>query len=397
MYKKRGVVKEYRGLFGQRKLLIASTTLIGTIVGAGILGIPYVIAKAGLLYGLILIILMGVGFLFLNLFAGEVVLRTKKQSQLTGYAEKYLGSAGKLVMTFTMFFTIYGALTAYLIGEGETIRAMLGFGNPLLYTILFFVAVFFIVNRGIKATGRAELILITLLVLVIIFIGIFSYDKIDVSYFTTFNPAFFFIPYGVILFAYMTLPAIPELQEELGKRKDLLKKAIISGSLIPIILYVVFTIVVVGVVGLENFEVLQPNERIATIALSLYSHPVLGIAANILAMLAMFTSFLTLAVALVEIYHYDYGVNRKLALGLTFSIPLVIALLKLSNFITVLAITGAVAGGLEAIMMVLMFWKAKKMGDRKPEYSLGNHYVLGGLLILMFVLGMGQQIWNLLF
>jgi tyrosine-specific transport protein len=395
MYKKKGETKEYAGLFGQRRLLIACTTLVGTVVGAGILGIPYVVAKAGLFYGLLIILVLGILFVFLNLFGGEVVLRTKKQCQLTGYAEKYLGNTGKLVMTFTMFFTIYGALTAYMIGEGETIRAMLGFGHPFVYTILFFIVVFFIVTKGVKATGRAELILISLLVLVIIFIGIFSYNKIDVSHFTTFNPAFLFLPYGVVLFAYMALPSIPELQEELGKKKNLMKKAIISGSIIPIVLYLVFAVVVVGIVGLDNFEVLQPNERIATIALSLYSNPVLGIAANILAILAMFTSFLTLAIALVEIYHYDYGVNRKLALGLTFIIPLGIAFLQLSSFITLLAVTGAVAGGLEGLMMVLMFWRAKKLGDRKPEYTMGNHYVLGGLLILMFVVGMFQQMWAL--
>ena len=57
-----------------------------------------------------------------------------------------------------------------------------------------------------------------------------------------------------------------------------------------------------GVVGVNQFDQLEPNQRIATVALQIYSQPLLGLFANILAVLAMFTSFLTLGVALVEMY-----------------------------------------------------------------------------------------------
>ncbi len=99
MYEKRGERKEFSGFFGRHKSLVAASTLVGTIVGAGILGIPYVISKAGLWYGFLIILFLGLAFLLLNLFGGEVVLRTKKQFQLTGYAGKYLGPTGKRLMT----------------------------------------------------------------------------------------------------------------------------------------------------------------------------------------------------------------------------------------------------------------------------------------------------------
>ncbi len=391
MYKKRGVPKVYNR-FLKNKLLIAATTLVGTIVGAGILGIPYVVAKVGILYGFILIVGLGLAFLLLNLFAGEVVLRTKKQHQLTGYAGKYLGPWGKRLMFITLLISIYGALTAYLIGEGATLYAIFQVGSPLLYTLLFFVVTFAIVYKGIKATGRAELILISLLVLVVGIIGLLSFNYINTENFFTFNLANIFIPYGVVLFAFMGLPAVPELQEELGKEKRKLKKAIVIGSIIPIVLYLFFTFIVMGVVGLGDFEVLEPNQRIATVALSMYAHPILGTFANILAVLAMFTSFLTLSIALIEIYEYDYGLSKPLAFGLTFAVPLLVTLLNISTFIAVLAITGAVAGGMESILMILTYWKAKKLGDRKPEYSLPKYTALGIVLICLFVIGMVKQI-----
>ena len=185
----------------------------------------------------------------------------------------------------------------------------------------------------------------------------------------------------------MALPAIPEIQEVLGKDKKLMKKAVIWGSSIPIVLYLVFAAIVLGVVGLDNFESLDPNQRIATIALSIFSNKILGVFANILAVLAMFTSYLTIGIALVEMYEYDFKIPRKYALALTFLVPLAVVLFKITTFITVLAITGAIAGGLESLMTILMYWKAKKFGDRKPEFSMPNFYILGSIFIVMFLVG----------
>ncbi|MAG73903.1 hypothetical protein CL620_06315, partial [archaeon] len=335
MYKKRGVPKEYRGFLGDKKLLIAITTLIGTIVGAGILGIPYAVAKAGFLPGLAIIIVLGLVFLLLNLFAGEIILRTKKKFQLTGYAEKYLGKTGKYLMTFSLLISIYGALTAYLIGEGATLYALIGFGSPMLWTFVFFIIASFIVLKGIKATGRTELVLIGLLILVVAAIGIFSFTSLETSYLTGIDWTHLFLPYGVVLFAYMALPVMPELQEELGKHKKKLKTAIIAGSIIPIVLYAVFTFVVVGVVGVDNFSLLEPNERIASIALTLYANPLLGTFASVLAVLAMFTSYLTLAIALIDMYHIDYTLPKWTAAFATFAIPLAAVLFNVTTFIGV--------------------------------------------------------------
>ena len=62
-----------------------------------------------------------------------------------------------------------------------------------------------------------------------------------------------------------------------------------------------------------------------------------------------------------------------------------------TSFIQALAITGGVAGGIEGILIILMFWKAKKLGDRKPEYSINISKVLGIALMVMFVLGILYQ------
>ncbi|MBT4539010.1 amino acid permease [Candidatus Woesearchaeota archaeon] len=396
MFKKEDREKVYKGLF-KNKLLIAATTLIGTIVGAGILGIPYVVAESGIAIGFLWIVLLGLTFLLMNLFTGEVILRTKKHHQLTGYAEKYLGKWGKRGMTLSMLISIYGALTAYLIGSGATLQAIFSWGSPLWYSLIFFVITAVIVVKGIKATGRTELILISLLFLIVIVIGLLSVANFNAANFVPHSFAKFFVPYGVVLFAFMGMPAIPEITQELKRNKKQLKKAIIIGSVAPIILYLVFTVIILALIGVDQFSLLAPNERIATIALSVYGNPVLGVLANILAVLAMFTSFLTLALALTSMYHYDYNVKKWLALVLTLSLPLLIVLFNITTFLIVLGITGALAGGLEAIIVQLMYWKAKTKGNRKPEYSLPKYKLLGILFIILFILGILISLYSQFF
>ena len=175
-----------------------------------------------------------------------------------------------------------------------------------------------------------------------------------------------------------------------------MKKSIIIGSIIPIILYIIFSFIVVGIIGLDNFELLEPNQKIATVALSIYSSPILGILANLIAVLSMFTSFLTLSIALIETYEYDYAFKKSSALLLTFSIPLLITLLSLSSFIAIIALTGAVAGGIQVILIVLSYWKAKLLGERTPEYSLKTYKIIGSLLIIFFGAGVVLELWNVL-
>ena len=78
----------------KRKFFAAAFTLTGTIVGAGILGLPYVFSRSGFFIGFFWLILLGLIMLFVNLCLGEISLRTKKIHQLPGYAEKYLGKKG---------------------------------------------------------------------------------------------------------------------------------------------------------------------------------------------------------------------------------------------------------------------------------------------------------------
>ena len=286
-----------------------------------------------------------------------------------------------------MAINVYGALIAYMLGSGTALAYILPFGSPLLFMILFFTVGTLIVALGLKTTANTESILVGLMFLLVIALGLFSLKDISGSHFETFHPAFFFLPYGVILFAYHGLLVVPEAAQQLAKNRKALRQAIIIGSCVPIVLYLIFTAIVVGLVGPTHFDLLAPNERIATVALSLYAHPLIAFLVNVLATLAMFTSYMAMGTALVEMYELDYKLPRIWSIFLTFSIPLAVVLLSLTTFIGVLSFVGALVGGIDSITIVLMYWRAKKHGQRQPEYTLAPHHVLGAVCIILFLVG----------
>ena len=365
----------------------AIATLVGMTVGAGILGIPYVIAQAGLFYGLINLIALALIVLLVQLYLGEVVLRTKGKHQLPGYASLYLGKKGKIFMLISTMIIQYGALIAYLIGESEVL-SFIFLGKTTLFSelsfcLLFFFLVSFLVYKGIKTLGKGEIIGSLAIILIIVLIAAFFLPKANPSNFSSFNKELqlrWFFPYGTILFAYLGCAAIPEMKELLEKERKELKKCIVIGILLVFFIYALFSISVVGYKGLSTPE-------IATIAL--------GKLACVFAFFTMFTSFLAVGIAQKEVLWYDLKLKHKKAWMLTCFPVLILALLiitlNLAGFVKILSVAGSIGGGLTGILIVLCTIKAKKLSQRKPEYSIRINPFIAFLLILLFVFGIAYQ------
>lgn len=364
----------------KRGLVEAVGTLVGLTIGAGILGIPYVVAQAGFFTGILVIFFMGLLILLMNLYVGEITLRTKGTHQLPGYAEKYLGKKGKFLMTLALMISVYGALTGYIIGEGQAWSAIFSI-DPIYPMLIFFLLMAPIVFRGLKLIKTLEVCLNTIVIGILLVIILLSLKGIELGNYTGFDATKLLIPYGVVLFAFAGSAAIPDLKVELEKNKKLMKKAIILGTVIPLSLYFLFACAVVGVTGSESTE-------LATVGLGEAIGLHMLLLGNIFAAFAMGTSFLLLALALLWMYQYDYKIRKIFAWILTLSIPLIIAFSDHPSFISVLAITGTFAGGIEGIIIVLTHRAAQKKSERKPEYSIKSNMLVSLLLIGVYILGM---------
>ncbi len=371
---------------GYGKTLAATSVLMGTIIGAGILGIPFVVMKSGFTIGIINIIILGIIIALVSLYLGEIILRTKTDHHLAGYAEKYLGKKGKMLMLITIIFGIYSAILAYLIGEGESLSFLLfeTSSYDLHLTIIFWFFLSIISYFGLKTLERGEEINLTLIIILIFSLIVVSFNKINVQNLSYNNPQNFLAPFGVVIFALLGFSAIPELRKILHN-KNIVKNSIISAYTLIIIIYIVFAAIVLGMKGTNT-------PQIATLTL--------GKPFILLGILTMFGAYLALTNALIDTLKLDYNLSKTKSWFITISTPLILyILLKLTysaNFIKVLSIGGAISGTLTAILIIIMHHKSKYLYDRKPEYSLPASKVLSLLIILIFVIGTTLEVLNLL-
>lgn len=359
--------------------LQAIATLVGTIVGAGIIGIPYAISRFGFWPGFIMIILLGLAIMVVNLMMGEIILRSRIRHQLMGYAKKYVGKWAGVAEGFSMLFANFGALVAYVIGIGLAVQAIIG-GNSFWYSLIFAGIGALFIWLGLKIVKAAELIMMVLLLLAIIIITILIFPNIDYQNFSSMDLGQFFVPYGVLLFAYGGIYSIYSVRKILDKDRKKIKGAIIWACIIPIVLYVFFAFLIVGLTGMDTTE-------IATVGLGEALGPNILLWANLFAILSMFTSFLAIGVATFQLFRYDFKLNRIYSWLIVSFVPLVIFLLGNRFFIKTITIVGSVAVGLTGVIMILTYWKAKKSKERKPEYNLPKFKVLGWALISLFILG----------
>lgn len=352
-------------------------TLSGTIIGAGILGLPYVFSKAGFFVGVFWLIILGFIMLFVNMCLGEVSLRTKGIHQLPGYAEKYLGKFGKFFMFFAVIFGIYSALLAYLIGEGQSFSKLF-FGSldySVYFAIAFWVAMTFLLREGLRGLKKVEFYGMTVIIGIILAMFFWFFPDIHLNNLNYYDFSIFFLPFGVILFALLGFVSIPELRREIKGEEKLLKKAIIFGSLIPVILYFIFTLVFVGVLG-------KSIEQVATISF--------GNFIIFLGIFTMLTSYFVLSFSLRDIFVYDLK-KKELSFVFVSLVPLLlyfaITFFDLADFIKILGIGGVVSGGITGVLILLMNLKAKKKGNRKPEFSVPINWIIIGILSLIFFAG----------
>lgn len=360
--------------------------LVGGTIGAGFLGIPYAISRAGFMIGFFEIIGIGILSIIMSLYVAEIILRTRDKYQVVGLAETYLGKKGKALMTLGILVGMYGALTAYAIGVGQTIHTMIG-GNAFLYSGIFLIVASFLVFKGLKVIKDCEAILVSLIIPFLLIICFSLIPNIDLNNLTTVNWQNIAMPYGVILFACLSYSAVPEIAMAIKNKGDL-KGVILGGGAIYIVLYVLFALSLLGTYG----------ANIAEIATGSLAPQWISILGNLTAFLTMGTTFLILGLVLRDTYMEDFHLNKYTSWALACLIPFAIVFLLKPGFIDVLSIVGTFTGGLVGILLGIIVIKSRKQGYRLPEFTVPGgiatviattfFFCLGIVIELMFYFNM---------
>ena len=374
-----------------KKFFSGLSVLIGVIIGAGIFGIPYVIAKSGMIPGFFYFLILGGAILLLHLLFGEIVLRTKEKHRLVGFAQKYLGKLGKTLITISTILGTTGVLLAYLILGGEFFKIVF---SPLLdlspssFSFIFWLILIYFIFKGIKSISSVEIFTNSAFFLIIFVVFCFLLPKINLENFVLIDLNHVVLPYGIILFSLVGFVGIPEMADILktSEERKSLKKIIIIASAIVIILYLLFSLAVVGVSG-ENTS----PEALSGLV------PFLGqkviILGALFGVITLADSFLVICLYFKNTLIYDFYFHKISASFVSSTLPLILFLIGFRSFIGVIGFVGTILGVIEGIVILLIFKKIKELGDRKPEYSLKIPSFLLYLLAIVFILGAISQIF----
>merc|ERR1712166_114757 len=104
---------------GSSSLAEASFNYINSIVGAGIIGLPFAVKEAGFFLGLILLCLCG----YLTHYSTRLLIDTAKKVKVWNYEELCFAAFGKpgyIAVSFFMISFAFGALIAYFVIIGDT-------------------------------------------------------------------------------------------------------------------------------------------------------------------------------------------------------------------------------------------------------------------------------------
>jgi len=374
-----------------KKYLFALATYIGTIVGAGIFGLPYVASQSGLIAIVIYFLVITFLTLSIALLFGRVVTSTKGKHRLPGYVYIYLGNKARHVIFFTSTIGLIGVLLTYIIIGGDFLyglfHPLLG-GSVLFYTFIYFAVGSYLIFRDAKTVTRVEIIMLVFLLLLLFIFMLSGINYIKLENFLLNGPNIF-LPFGALIFSLWGMSIIPELSEIMRDEKYKLKSIISSGILISVLIYLAFIFVVWGISGKTTSpEALSGLENTLGYKVILFGY--------FFGFLATFTSFISIGLVVKKIFWYDYKVPKNFAWFFACFIPFALYLLGMKNFIQVISITGAFALGIEGIVILILSLKTKQECAKRAAYSFNFPNFGKIFLILLLVTGVIFQIINML-
>lgn len=366
------------------KSILALASVVGTIVGAGVFALPYIFSQSGIITCLLYFLILSPIVILLHLFFGEITLRTKQEQRLTGYAKTYLGNKAKHVVAASIIVGVLGSLVVYLILAGDFLSILFPrWLSSAQYTIIAWGFLAFMVFLGTRSVAWVELLMTGALFLVAGVVLAACWPHFQITNLTFFNPAKIALPFGVIMFSLVGWSAVPEAEDLLTDKRKL-KKVIIGAVSLAAIFYCLFAIIISGVTGSQTSQ-----EALRGLV------PILGykimIFGALFGLLAVATSFLTLANYLKNTFTFDYKQPRYLAFLSACALPLLLFLLGFRDFVVVISFLGGIIGLIEGAALIFIYLKAKKHGDRTPEFSLKIPKFLPYLMLFILFFGVLAQ------
>lgn len=372
----------------------------GTTIGAGMLALPVVTGFAGFIPSAILFILFWAYMTYTALLTLEVNLWMKnKNANMITMAEQTLGKWGHFASWVIYLFLLYALTTAYLAGCGpivvDFIQTFAGISFPKeLGTLPLLVIFIYFIYKGTSSVDYLNRFLMVGLGLAYALMVILAFPYIDLSLLKHMDAPALWIGASIIATSFGYHIIIPSLSTYLDRDADKLRKVIVIGSLIPLIIYLIWEFVMLGILPLEilNDGFIKGSNGAQLLAEYL-EHSQLALTARFLAFFAIVTSFLGVSLSLADFLADGFKIKKTNSgkagiCFLTFGPPTAFALGNPRAFLVALDYAGTFGVVLLlGLMPALMVLFGKKRFSKDASYKApGGKFLLITSIVLSLIL-----------
>lgn len=381
---------------------IGSILLIsGTSIGAGMLALPVSTAAYGFFPSVALFVICWAFMTLSGLLLLEVNLWLKPGANIISMADATLGVTGKIIAWLTYTLLFYSLMAAYVSGMGNLIQAIVdstlhwhihqGVG-ALFLIVLVGYAVYF----GTSSVDYLNRLFFSCKVLTYIAVVIFLMPHVQLPQlrFTSVHHMWLALPIIVTSFGFQNV--IPSLRVYLQDDIRKLRLAILIGSSIPLVVYIIWQFAIVGVVPNSGQEGLlsilasgQPATGLATAIDHILHYRWVATLFKAFTFFAIITSFTGVSFSLFDFVMDSFRIKKNmrgrfLALVITFLPSLVFAYLYPNGFILALGYAGIFVAILLGILPALMSWRGRCVKGLAVEGYKPRVNAFGYCLLIIF-------------
>lgn len=334
-----------------KRFLLATTTLVGTIIGVGVFGIPYAFSRVGLAVAVAYVLLLGGIQLLQHLFYAEAAIACPEPLRLVGLTGKYLGPRAKVAALVSIVLGFWGGMLAYMIAGGTFLHVLLApylGGSEFTYQVVWSLTAASLVYFGLDFIVRVNTAATVGLLVAMGAIFAVGLPHVRAVNMPLFDVRDWFLPYGVVLFSLSGLTAVLEMEDILKGEHARYRLAVTLGTVIAAVMTAAFGIIVWGVTGPST----TPD---AVAGLRTAIGPGIATLAAVFGFLAIATSFFSTSINLQNTFQFDHKLSRPVAWLLTGGPPFILFLFGAKDFIAVIGFTGAVFGGITSALVALLY------------------------------------------
>ncbi|MGC1879460.1 MAG: aromatic amino acid transport family protein [Rhabdochlamydiaceae bacterium] len=374
--------------------LLGGTLLIaGTSIGVGMLALPVATASGGFIPSIVVYLICWLFMLSSGLLILEACIWMPKNANLITLSSRLLGKWGKIACWVLYLFLFSCLMIAHIAGGGGVVSDLSGGTLPnwlgtIIYVLIFSPIVYF----GALWVDRLNLILMGGIVITYLFFVSSTVHYVTPSLLMRMNwgEIWWALPVVFTAFGYQSL--IPTLFNYMNRNVSKVRTALICGTTIPLLIYVVWEFLILGIVPFEGdsglLQALKKGENAVNPLGTYIHHPTILTVGRSFAFFAMTTSYLGISMAFIDFLLDGLklpraGMPKALICIAIFLVPLLITLGDPHLFIKALGYAGGVGVALLlGAMPVLMVWAGRYF----EGHSLMHQQLPGGKIILTLML-----------